>query len=52
MKSSTYLFHVKTQILADFQICISAPLNCDGVFGVAFEIDGLQISVTTGRFQL
>ena len=27
MKSSTYYFHVKTKILADFQICISAPLN-------------------------
>ena len=26
MKSSTYYFHVKTKILADFQICISAPL--------------------------
>ena len=27
MKSSTYYFHVKTKILADFQICISVPLN-------------------------
>ena len=26
MKSSTYHFHVKTNILADSQICISVPL--------------------------
>ena len=26
MKSSTYYFHVKANILADFQICISVPL--------------------------
>ena len=26
MKSSTYYFHMKTKILADFQICISVPL--------------------------
>ena len=26
MKSSTYYVHVKTKILADFQICISVPL--------------------------
>ena len=26
MKSSTYYFHKKTKILADFQICISVPL--------------------------
>ena len=32
MKSSTYYFHMKTNILADFQICVSGPLirwlNC------------------------
>ena len=27
MKSSTYYFHIKTKILADFQICISVPLT-------------------------
>ena len=27
MKSSIYYFHIKTKILADFQICISVPLN-------------------------
>ena len=27
MKSSTYYFHIKTKILADFQICISVPLS-------------------------
>ena len=27
LKSSTYYFHVKKKILADFQICISVPLN-------------------------
>ena len=27
MKSSTYYFHVKTKILADFQNCISLPLS-------------------------
>ena len=26
MKSSTYYFHMKTEILADLQICISVPL--------------------------
>ena len=26
VKSSTYHFHMKTKILADFQICISIPL--------------------------
>ena len=27
MKSSTYCFHMKTKILADFQVCISVPLR-------------------------
>ena len=27
LKSSTYYFHVKKKILADFQICISVPLS-------------------------
>ena len=27
VKSSTYYFHMKTKILADFQICISVPLS-------------------------
>ena len=27
VKSSTYYFHVKMKIFADFQICISVPLN-------------------------
>ena len=27
MKSSTYYFHIKTKILANFQICISVPLK-------------------------
>ena len=27
MTSSLYYFHMKTKILADFQICISVPLN-------------------------
>ena len=27
VKCSTYYFHLKTKILADFQICISAPLT-------------------------
>ena len=27
MKSSTYHFHMKTKIFADFQICISVPLK-------------------------
>ena len=27
VKSSTYCFHMKTKILADFQICISVPLK-------------------------
>ena len=26
MESSTYFFHTKTKILADFQMCISLPL--------------------------
>ena len=27
MKSLTYYFHIKTKVLADFQICISVPLR-------------------------
>ena len=27
MKSSSYYFHMKTKISADFQICISVPLT-------------------------
>ena len=27
MKSSTYYFHIKTKILANFKICISVPLK-------------------------
>ena len=27
VKSSTYYFHMKMKIQADFQICISVPLN-------------------------
>ena len=27
VKSSTYYFHVKKKILADFQICIGVPLK-------------------------
>ena len=27
LKSSTYYFHMKTVILADFQICISVPFK-------------------------
>ena len=27
VKSSTYYFHVKTKVLADFQTCISVPLR-------------------------
>ena len=27
VKCSTYYFHMETKILADFQICISVPLN-------------------------
>ena len=27
VKSSPYYFHIKTKILADFQICISVPLR-------------------------
>ena len=26
MKSLTYYFHIKTRVMADFQICISVPL--------------------------
>ena len=27
VKSSTYYFHMKTKILADFQVCINVSLN-------------------------
>ena len=27
VKSSTYYFHMKTKLLADFEICISVPLS-------------------------
>ena len=32
MRSSTYYFHMKTKILADFQICISVPLSLGASF--------------------
>ena len=31
-KSSTYFFHVKRKIFADFQICISVPLTVTFVY--------------------
>ena len=31
MKSSTYNFHTKTKILADFPICISVPLSINSI---------------------
>ena len=35
VKSSTYCFHVKMKILADFYICVSLPLNvCQHWFSV------------------
>ena len=33
VKFSIYLFHIKTKILADFQICISVPLIPKWLFG-------------------
>ena len=30
MNSSTYYFHMKTKILADFQICTNVPLRKNG----------------------
>ena len=44
VKSSTYYFHMKTNILVDFQICISVPLKvaafviCPTSIMVLFEI--------------
>ena len=47
MKSSTQYFHMKTKILADFQICISAPLRLESFTGVSFQkscsSEGLQL---------
>ena len=42
VKSSTYHFHLKTKILADFQICISVPLIC---FTLACWIHGNPIVI-------
>ena len=39
VKFSTYYFHMKTKILADFQICISVPLSHSiTVFGSSFNL--------------
>ena len=43
LKSSTYYFHMKIKILADFQICISAPLKEDRQVIVMY---GFQIATT------
>ena len=37
VKLSTYYFHMKTKILADFQICISVPLRSQNTF--FFEVE-------------
>ena len=42
MKSSTYYFHVKTKILADFQICISVPLSVENINGEVLLLVKLQ----------
>ena len=34
LKSPTYYFHMKTKMLADFQICISEPLSVAQCFQV------------------
>ena len=39
MKSSTYYFHRKTKILADFQICISVPVIGSGTENVKIKLD-------------
>ena len=39
MKSSTHYFHVKTKILADFEICISVPLMENIIF-CAVQVGG------------
>ena len=44
MKSSTYYFHRKTKILADFQICISVPLIGSGTENVKIKLDDFTIS--------
>ena len=36
VKSSIYYFHMKTKILADFQICISVPLKYPPFHGICF----------------
>ena len=40
MKSSTYFFHVKTQMLPNFQICISVPLTNESTNVLSFCTDG------------
>ena len=39
VKFSTYYFHVKTKMLADFQICISVPLTTEVLNRKIYEID-------------
>ena len=39
VKSSTYYFHMKTKIMADFQICISIPLRyCKEIADLLFWV--------------
>ena len=55
VKSPAYFFHMKTKILADFQICISVPLN-EGIalavsLGVLRSLIIFSIIFTTVHFQ-
>ena len=59
MKSSTYYFHLKTKILADFQICISVPLsthyiNCKKLTSSVLVgwSDFIQMLATTKKIKL
>ena len=44
VKSSTYYFHMKKKILADFQICISVPLRF-GVLAIMLCIQNIFITL-------
>ena len=51
MKSSTYYFYVNTEILADFQICISAPLSFKNSIYLKENVEHSQAERITNSYQ-
>ena len=45
VKSSTYYFHAKRKVVADFQICISVPLRLNQTFPMGLRLKNVIIDV-------